>query len=56
MGLNTVLLCVTAAIVAHCGGATVRDEGRPAVQTDLELTAYDSDSGNWTANLGDMEV
>jgi hypothetical protein len=56
MDLNVVLVCVTAVIAAHCEGAMLRDEGRPVVKTDLELTASDSDSGNWTANLGDMEV
>lgn len=56
MGVSIVLLCVTAAIAARCEGAMMWDEGRPVEKTDLELTASDSDSGNWTANLGDMEV
>jgi hypothetical protein len=57
MGVRTVLLCVALVIVtASCDGATLWDEARPAVRTDLELTASDSDTGNWTANLGDMEV
>lgn len=56
MDVNIVLLCVTAAILAHCEGAILWDEGRPIVKTDLELTASDSDNGNWTADLGDMEV
>ncbi|PNF42386.1 hypothetical protein B7P43_G02546 [Cryptotermes secundus] len=56
MELSFVLLCVTATIAARCEGAMIWHEGRPVEETDLELTASDSDSGNWTANLGDMEV
>jgi hypothetical protein len=57
MGVRTVLLCVALVIIAASSdGAILWDEGRPAVRTDLELTASDSDTGNWTANLGDMEV
>jgi hypothetical protein len=56
MDLKIKLLFVTAVIAAHCEGTMLWDEGRPVVKTDLELTASDSDSGNWAANLGDMEV
>jgi hypothetical protein len=56
MDLKTVLLFVTVVIAALCEGATLWDEGRPVVKTDLELRASDSDNGNWIANLGDMEV
>jgi hypothetical protein len=57
MDVRAVLLCVAAVgVAASRDGATLKDEGSPAVKTDLELTASDSDTGNWTANLGDMEV
>ncbi|XP_069695669.1 uncharacterized protein [Periplaneta americana] len=46
-----VVLCLSAAILGTCKAAVL-----PAEETDLELTADDTDSGNWTANLGDMEV
>jgi hypothetical protein len=57
MRLSVVILFVAVvAIGAPCDGGTIGYDGRPAVKTDLQLTASDSDSGNWTANLGDMEV
>jgi hypothetical protein len=56
MGLHTVLLCVAVVTVAYYECAIIRDEVRPVVETDLQLTAADSDAGNWTANLGDIEV
>lgn len=56
MVLHTVLLGVTVAILAYSECEMIRDEVRPVVETDLQLTAADSDAGNWTANLGDIEV
>ena len=56
MGLRTLLLYVTVAVLTCCECAILRHEARPVVETDLQLTAADSDSGNWTANLGDIEV
>jgi hypothetical protein len=56
MDLSTVLLCVTVVWGVCCEGATLRDEARPFVETDVRLEASDSDTGDWTANLGDMEV
>jgi hypothetical protein len=56
MGLRTLLLYVTVAGVICCECAILSHEARPVVETDLQLTAADTDSGNWTANLGDIEV
>jgi hypothetical protein len=57
MGLRTLLFYVlTVAAVTCCECAILGHEARPIVETDLQLTAADSDSGNWTANLGDIEV
>jgi hypothetical protein len=56
MGLHTLLLFVTVAVVTNCACASIFHEFRPVAETDLELTAADTDSGNWTANLGDIEV
>jgi hypothetical protein len=57
MGLRTFLLYVlTVAAATRCECAILGHEARPIVETDLQLTADDSDSGNWTANLGDIEV
>lgn len=56
MGLRTLLLCVTVTVLTCCECAILRLEDRPVVETDLHLTAADSDSGNWTADLGDIEV
>jgi len=56
MGLRTLLLYVTVAVLTCCECEMLSHEARPVVETDLQLTAADSDSGNWTANLGDMEV
>lgn len=56
MGLRTLLLYVTVVGVTRCECAILSHEARPVVETDLQLTAADTDSGNWTANLGDMEV
>jgi len=54
MGLRT--LYVAVAVLTCCECAMLSHEARPVVETDLQLTAADSDSGNWTANLGDIEV
>jgi hypothetical protein len=56
MGLGTFLLVVTVAVVTKCECAYLIHDTRPVVETDLQLTAADTDSGNWTANLGDIEV
>ena len=56
MGLRTLLLYVTVAVLTCCECAMLSHEARPVVETDLQLTAADTDSGNWTAKLGDMEV
>jgi hypothetical protein len=57
MDLRTLLLYVlTVAALKCCQCAILGHEARPIVETDLQLTAADSDSGNWTANLGDIEV
>lgn len=56
MGLRTLLLSVAVAVVTYCECAMISHEARPIVETDLQLTAADSDAGNWTANLGDIEV
>jgi hypothetical protein len=56
MGLRALLLYVTVVGVTCCECAILSHEARPLVETDLQLTAADTDSGNWTANLGDIEV
>jgi hypothetical protein len=56
MGVHAVVLCVVVATVSFCECAVIGDEAKPVVETDLHLTAADSDAGNWTANLGDIEV
>jgi hypothetical protein len=57
MGRRVLLLCVTVAgVMTCCACAILSHEARPLVETDLHLTAADTDSGNWTANLGDIEV
>ena len=38
-------------VVALCGAAIV-----PVEEADIQLTASDADNGNWTANMGEMEV
>lgn len=56
MGLRILLLYVTVTVLTCCECEMLSHEARPVVETDLQLTAADSDSGNWTASLGDMEV
>jgi hypothetical protein len=56
MVISTALVCVAVVWGVCCEGATLSDEARPLVETDLRLEAPDSDTGDWTANLGDMEV
>jgi hypothetical protein len=49
-------ITVLIAVLACCECATLRDEVSPIVKTDLDLTAHNSEVGNWTADLGDMQV
>ncbi|PSN54451.1 hypothetical protein C0J52_06689 [Blattella germanica] len=44
-------IAVTITLAAIGGAASV-----PIEETDLQLTASDTDTGNWTANLGNMKI